>query len=96
MIIKGVSEIKGIRSLNTRTGPICESSELLNLYQLAAEKENLMKKLKWIKGQKNKTEKRLSEIEHSMHVTKKTVEQKTKREPTSNSPSECRSMFIKY
>lgn len=100
MIIKGVSEIKGIRSLNTRTGPICESSGLLNLYQLAAEKENLMKKLKWINGQKDQAEKRLSEIEHSMqvsmHVMKKTVEQKTERESASNSPSESHTMFIKY
>lgn len=96
MIIKGVSEIKGVRSLNTRTGPICESSGLLNLYQLAAEKENLMKKLEWIKGQKDQAEKRLSEIEHSMHIIKRTVEQKASRESASNSPSERRGMSIKY
>ena len=45
MRTRGASAIKGIRSLNTRPGPITESGGLLKLHQLAAEKENLMKKL---------------------------------------------------
>ncbi len=96
MITKGASAIRGIRSLNTRPGPITESSGLLKLHQLAAEKENLMKKLEWIQAQKDQTEKRLSEIAHAMHAVEKTIEERAKRESASNSNSGVRSTFIKY
>jgi predicted nuclease with TOPRIM domain len=92
MIAKGVSAIRGIRSLNTRRGPITESSGLLKLHQLAVEKESLMKKLEWIKGQKDQTERRLSEIAHAMHA----LEEGAKRELASNSNSGFRSTSIKY
>ena len=96
MITKGVSDIRGISSLNTRPGPITESKGLLKLYQLAAEKDNLMKKLEGVKRQKDQTEKRLSEIAHSMHTAKKTVEEKVKREAASNSHSGFHNTLIKY
>lgn len=96
MITKGASDIRGVRSLNTRPGPITESSGLLKLYQLSAEKDNLMKKLEWVKRQKDQTEKRLSEIAHAMHMMKKVVEERSKREPTLNSNPGLRSAFIKY
>ncbi len=96
MLIKGASAIRGVRSLNTRPGPITESSGLLKLHQLAAEKENLRKKLEWIKAQKDQTEKRLSEIAHAMHAVEKTIEERAKRESASNSHSGSRSTFIKY
>ena len=96
MITKGASDIRGIRSLNTRPGPITESSGLLKLYQLSAEKDNLMKKLEWVKRQDDQAKRRLSEITHSMHMMKKVVEEKTKEEPVSKPNSGFRGMFIKY
>ena len=96
MITKGVSDIRGIHSLNTRPGPITESSGLLKLYQLAAEKDNLLKKLEWVKRQKDQTEKRLSEIVHAMHTVKKTVEERSKREPTLDANPRLLNAFIKY
>lgn len=96
MITKGVSDIRGVRSLNTRPCPITESSGLLKLYQLAAEKDNLLKKLEWVKRQKDQTEKRLSEIVHVMHAVKKTVEERAKREPTLDANPRLRNAFIKY
>jgi len=96
MITKGVSDIKGIHSLNTRPGPITESSGLLKLYQLSAEKENLMKKLEWVKRQSDQVKRRLSEIIHGMHTMKRVVEEKAKKEPVPNSNHGLRRMFIKY
>jgi hypothetical protein len=96
MKIRGVSEIRGVRSLNTRPGPITESSGLLKLHQLAAEKENLIKKLDWIQGQKNQTEKRLAEIGRAMDVVEQAVEQRAKREPVSTSPVCFHGTSIKY
>lgn len=96
MITKGASAIKGFRSLNTRPGPITESSGLLKLHQLAAEKENLQKKLEWIQAQKDQTEKRLVGIAHAMHAIEKTIEEKVKRETAANSLAGVRSTFIKY
>lgn len=96
MITKGASDIRGIRSLNTRPGPITESSGLLKLYQLSAEKDNLMKKLEWVKRQEDQTKKRLSEIAHAMHTVKKTVEERSRKEPTLNSNPGLRGAFIKY
>ena len=96
MKIRGVSEIRGVRGLNTRPGPITESSGLLKLHQLAAEKENLIKKLDWIQGQKNQTEKRLAEIGRAMDAVEQAVEQRAKREPVSTSPARFHGTFIKY
>ena len=96
MITKGVSDIRGIRSLNTRPGPITESSGLLKLYQLSAEKENLMKKLEWVNRQNDQAKRRLSEITHGMHMMKRVIEEKAKIEPALNSNCGSRSMSIKY
>jgi hypothetical protein len=94
MKTKGVSEIRGIRSLNTRPGPITESSGLLKLHQLATEKENLHKRLAWISGQRNQTEKRLAEIAQAMQASKKRVEEKTTGRRSYDSGT--RSTFIQY
>jgi len=96
MITKGASNIRGIRSINTRPGPISEGKGLLKLYLLATEKDNLSKKLEWVKQQQDQTEKRLSEIAHAMHAVKKTVEQRSKIEANSTSRSGSRSRFIEY
>jgi len=96
MITKGVSDIRGIRSINTRPGPITESSGHLKLYQLAAERDNLMKKLEWVKRQNDQTKRRLSEIAHGMHMMKKVVEEKAKNEPVLNSNCGFRGVSIKY
>jgi hypothetical protein len=90
MIIRGVSDIRRIRGVSTRTGPLKESDALLELYQLATEKDHLMKKLQWVRRQKDQTEKRLSEIAYMVH----TVEKRRKREPPSH--SEARGTFIEY
>lgn len=96
MITKGVSDLRGVHSLNTRPGPITESSGLLKLHQLASEKENLMKKLARIQGQKEQTEKRLAEIARAMNAIEQAVEEKARGQPGSTSYSGCRSTFIKY
>ena len=96
MIIKGASAIKGIRSLNTRPGPVTESGGLLKLHQLAAEKENLLKKLEWIQAQKDQTERRLTEIARAMRSVEKTIGARTKRESAPNSHSATHSTFITY
>lgn len=96
MITKGAGVIRGVHSLNTRPGPITERSGLLKLQQLATEKENLLKKLEWLQAQKDQTEKRLSEIAHTMHSFEKTIEERAKRESASTSHSGVRSTIIKY
>jgi len=92
MIIKGVSDIRGMRDVNTRSGPLRESDAFLVLYKLAAEKDHLMKKLQWVRRQKDQTEQRLSEIAHTVH----TVEQRRKRVSTPDSRPEFRDVFIAY
>ncbi len=96
MITKGVSDLRGVHSLNTRPGPITESSGLLKLHQLASEKENLMKKLAWIQGQKDQAEKRLAEIARAMNAIEQAVEEKTKGQPGSTSHTGYPGAFIKY
>jgi len=96
MITKGVSDIKGVHSLNTKPGPITESSGHLKLYQLAAERDNLMKKLVWVKQQGDRTKRRLSEIAHGMHMMKRVVEERSKRESTLNANPGLRNAFIRY
>jgi hypothetical protein len=92
MIIKGVSDIRGMRGLTTRPGTTTESSAFLELYQLATERDHLMKKLQWIRWQKDQAEKRLSEIAHTAYR----VEKKAKRAPTLIASSGFRSPFIEY
>ena len=96
MITKGASDIRGIHSINTKPGPITESSGHLKLYQLAAERDNLMKKLEWVKRQDDQTKRRLSEIVHGMHMMKRIVERKSKAEPVLNSNPGFRGASIKY
>jgi hypothetical protein len=92
MIIKGVSDIRGMRDVNTRPGPLRESDAFLVLYKLSAEKNHLLKKLQWVRRQKDQTEQRLSEIAHTVH----TVESKRKRVSIPNTRPEFRSAFIEY
>mgnify|MGYP001605085261 FL=1 len=96
MITKGASDIRGVHSINTRQGPITESSGHLKLYQLSAERDNLMKKLEWVKRQNDQTKRRLSEIAHGMHMMKRIVERKAKAEPVLNSNPGFRGASIKY
>jgi len=96
MITKGVGDIRGVRSLNTRPGPITESNGLLKLYQLSAEKANIMKKLEWVERQNDQAKRRLTEIAHGMHTMKRVVEEKAKKEPVLNSNSGFRGVSIKY
>jgi predicted nuclease with TOPRIM domain len=96
MITKGVSDLRGVHSLNTRPGPITESSGLLKLHQLASEKENLIKKLARIQGQKEQTEKRLAEIARAMSTLEHAIEEKTREQPTSTSQTGLPGTFIKY
>lgn len=96
MITKGASDIRGVHSLNTRPGPITVSRGFLKLYQLAAEKDNLMKKLEWVKRQGDQAKRRLSEIIHGMHTMKRVVERRAKAEPVLTANPGLRSMFIKY
>lgn len=92
MIIKGASDIRGIRGVNTRSGPLRESDALLELYQLATEKDHLLKKLQWVRRQKDQAEKRLSAIAYTVD----TIEKRRQSRSTSTSHSEVRSTFIKY
>lgn len=96
MINKGVSNLRGVRSLTTRPGPITESSGLLKLHQLATEKENLLKKLVLIQGQKDQTEKRLAEIARAMSTLEQVVEEKARKQPTSTFHTGHSGTFIKY
>lgn len=96
MITKGASDIRSLHSINTRPGPLTEATGLMKLYHLAAEKENLEKKLEWVKRQKEQVERRLSEILHGMHMIKKVVEERTKNQPVPNPNSKFRNMSIKY
>jgi hypothetical protein len=96
MIIKGASQLRGVRSLNTRPGPLTESTGFLKLHQLAAEKENLLKKLAWIQGQKNQAEKRLAEIAHAMNAVEQAFEGKTEGQPASTSHAGRPGTFITY
>jgi hypothetical protein len=92
MIIKGVSDIRGMRDVNTRPGPLRESDAFLVLYKLAAEKNHLLKKLQWVRRQKDQAEQRLSEIAHTVY----TVESKRKRVSIPNTRPEFRGAFIEY
>jgi hypothetical protein len=96
MIVRGVSDIKGIRRVNTRPGQITESSGLLQLYLLATEKDNVQKRLAWVGRQKDQAEKRLSEIAHTMQAVKQVVEKKASLGPASPVRSKARNVSIEY
>ena len=96
MITKGASQIRGVRSLNTRPGPVTESSALLRLYLLAVEKDNLMKRVAWVQQQRDQAEKRLAEIALAMHTVKRTVDERAKRESSPHSFARSRTASIKY
>lgn len=96
MIIRGVSNIRSVHSINTRPGPISESTGLLKLYLLAAEKANLSKRLEWVKRQKDQVERRLLEIAHSMNLIKKVVEEKTNNQQVSDHGFKFRKIPLKY
>jgi hypothetical protein len=92
MIIKGVSDIRGIHRLHTRPGSSRESDALLELYQLATENDHLQKKLQWVRRQKNQTENRLSEIAHAAHL----VEKRRQNKATANVQPELHNTFLEY
>lgn len=76
MVTRGVGDIKGLHSLTTAVGQFTERKGYLKLYQLAAEKDNLRRKLEWVWRQKGQTEERLCEIVRAMG----TVEERMRRE----------------
>jgi hypothetical protein len=92
MITKGVSDIKGVHSLNTQPGPLAESNRYLKLYRLAVEKENLIKRLTWTRRRTDQTEKRLTEI----GIVMQRVEERGKGEEGTKSHAAFRSAFIRY
>lgn len=92
MIIKGANDIRGIRGLHTKPGPLRESDALLELYQLSAEKDHLLKKLQWVRRQKDQTETRLSEIAHATHI----IEKRRHNKSIATSYSEVHSTFLEY
>lgn len=97
MIPRGASSIRSVHSINTKPGPITESTGLLRLYLLAAEKANLVKRLEWVRRQKEQTERRLLEIAHAINLIKKVVDEKTKNQQSSSHPnSRFRNMQIRY
>jgi hypothetical protein len=91
MITKGVSDIRGIRDLNTGSRPNTESCGFLKLYQLSTEKDNLLKKTQWVRRQREQAEKRLFSIARTMN----SIEKRTKREGVP-SRTGFHSTFIKY
>jgi hypothetical protein len=76
MVSRGVGDIKGLHSLTTAVGQLTERKGYLKLYQLAAEKDSLRRKLEWVWRQKGQTEGRLCEIVRTM----RTVEDRMRRE----------------
>jgi hypothetical protein len=92
VIARGVSDIKGVHSLNTQPGPLTESKRHLKLYRLALEKENLTRRLAWSRRRKGQIERRLSEIVFMMQ----SIEERAKREADSKYASDDRSAFIRY
>jgi len=92
MIPKGLGDIKGLRSINHKRGPMTKTSGFLSLYQLSVENDSLTQKIAWIDRQKDQSEKRLSWVTQAIH----TIEEKTHKELTSNAHAQVRHPFIKY
>jgi hypothetical protein len=92
MIIKGVSDIRGIRRLHMRPGSSRKSGELLELYQLSTENDHLQKKLQWVRRQKDQTEKRLSEIAYAAHL----IERRGQNKAATVVQSQVHTTFLEY
>lgn len=94
MVTRGVSDIKGLHSLTTAVGRLTERKGYLKLYQLAAEKDNLGRKLEWVWRQKGQSEERLCEIVRTMH----TVEERMRREVVADADvsGRLRQRFLRY
>src|SRR5438045_9256465 len=60
--IKGARAVRGVGSLNIKSGQTTESKKYAKLFQLDIEKDSLMKVLEQFEHQKAQIEKRLSEI----------------------------------
>src|SRR5947209_20310907 len=60
--IKGLHAIKGVGSLNIRSGLSADSKRSAQDFQLNVERDNLLKVLEQFEDQKARIEKRLSEI----------------------------------
>lgn len=94
MVTRGVSDIKGLHSLTTAVGRLTERKGYLKLYQLAAEKDNLGRKLEWVWRQKGQSEERLCEIVRTMHI----VEERMRREVVADADvsARLRQRFLRY
>lgn len=92
MIPKGLGDIKGLRSINNKPGPLTNKDGFLRLYQLSAEKDSLKKKLEWVNRQKAQTEKRIATVAEAIH----TIEHQTHRALISDTYTEVRHPFIEY
>ncbi len=92
MTPKGVSDIRGLRSLTTSPGLISESKAHLKLYHLTAEKAHLQRKRAWVRRQDEQTEKRLADIALAIHK----VEERAQRGLSSHPYPGFRRPFIQY
>lgn len=66
MIPKGLNDIRGIRSLNTRPGPVKENDAFRSLYLLACEKASLEKRKRLGERQIRQASRRLGEVKMQM------------------------------
>lgn len=66
MIPKGTGDIRNLRSLNTRPGPVTEGDAFRRLYLLACEKFGLEKKKRFGERQARQAAKRLAEVKMQM------------------------------
>lgn len=66
MIPKGTGDVRSLRSLNTRPGPITEGDAFRRLYLLACEKSGLEKKKRFGERQVRQASKRLGEVKMQM------------------------------
>jgi len=78
--IKGLRAIKGIGSINIKSGLSAESKKDAKHFQLDVEKDNLMKLLEQFEGQKTQIEKRLAEIAQLVQSETPQPEEQQKRE----------------
>lgn len=66
MISKGLSDIRGIRSLNTHPGPVKENDAFRRLYFLACERASLEKRKRLGERQTRQASRRLGEVKMQM------------------------------
>lgn len=74
MIPKGAGDVRNLRSLNTRPGPITEGDAFRRLYLLACEKSGLEKKKRFGERQVRQASKRLGEVKMQMMKLKGPLE----------------------